>query len=983
MPLVNSLPAQRSYQSILEEEYNRHYPEGDDSNPVGLEKPETLLTEDEITDLIDVPLEDFLDDGLLIEYSDIEPTRYRSTHFDLIYRLNNVRTRRENQSSVFESYLSKESELVPNFGSEPLTPTLEGTPTTFSPRTLNLLATTLKQAGDDFDVENISTLSSHQRAVIEDLLEPSTDNVSLSAPTAAGKTITFLTPALGAALEALTERPHRHASILVYPRNALARDQFSKILARVEMLNDLLPDGEQLTIGIEDGDTLGAYDDPTTHENDQYEPGDSFRGFECVKHDCSGDLVVLGNPGPTVTCSSCEYEYSSIKPTKNAIWDESDQPNILLTNPYTLYNRVLTPGQVERFEHVQYYAFDEAHVYTSYTGGHIQYIISILRDLAQDNGGDPTFVFSSATMSNPEEFVRSLAAIGPDEPLAYQDYHETLAEAGVDEKRLLFRLYLLPSPQRSVEGLNQLLVEATALWCHRNNFKAINFIDSVSEVNRQHSFVRDTILGPNEYEGREVLRHLQDDSLGGPGDWFSWQTLAPDLDTTGSPDYQHFATGALRDSISRHYAGLSPNERTAIEDAFAGDELRFLFSTQTLELGIDLDDVAAVLQYKLPRGGNEGVIQRIGRAGRSRETQRVGLGIVALSSKPTSMLYMYNSNLRSKLESSEHLPPAKIGTSAAVRKQHLLSRALVNIARDGHTTYFMRQSISTTDQLMEVLSTLRREIRGFTYRTTGSISKMMGEDEFDHYRHLLLDHLDRILDGSDSAVTTDIDVNPDQLFSRIDRLYNEIHESQTNAQNIIRTLRSIEDPPTDIILDLVSATEPLRTLEENLRTLKEAVRGSWRANDAGEIQDWLGIERDTFLDAAENIPSSDKLRKIIYSKFMIWASETYGNVIEFEEETGVNVDHVTTELIQAVEHLGDSGRESFEQNLSEVLRDVERLSNEDLRALSSHFAIQSFESMDQDGFISLFDALNAMLENSVRFTTLLEPPEPEFRMEVR
>ncbi|ELK55777.1 DEAD/DEAH box helicase [Haloferax sp. BAB-2207] len=60
-------------------------------------------------------------------------------------------------------------------------------------------------------------------------------------------------------------------------------------------------------------------------------------------------------------------------------------------------------------------------------------------------------------------------------------------------------------------------------------------------------------------------------------------------------------------SIGTHSGELLDRERNRIEDSFNAEDggKRLLLSTSTLEMGVDLNSVAAVLQYKLPPGKNE------------------------------------------------------------------------------------------------------------------------------------------------------------------------------------------------------------------------------------------------------------------------------------------------------------------------------------------------------------------------------------------
>lgn len=72
---------------------------------------------------------------------------------------------------------------------------------------------------------------------------------------------------------------------------------------------------------------------------------------------------------------------------------------------------------------------------------------------------------------------------------------------------------------------------------------------------------------------------------------------------------------ALRHSIFAHYSSLSPEVRVDTERKFAASNTAICIATSTLELGIDIGDIDAVLLWGVP-GGVESFLQRVGRANR-------------------------------------------------------------------------------------------------------------------------------------------------------------------------------------------------------------------------------------------------------------------------------------------------------------------------------------------------------------------------------
>lgn len=76
---------------------------------------------------------------------------------------------------------------------------------------------------------------------------------------------------------------------------------------------------------------------------------------------------------------------------------------------------------------------------------------------------------------------------------------------------------------------------------------------------------------------------------------------------------------ALRPYVFTHYSSLSSSVRLETERKFAAARTAICIATSTLELGIDIGDIDAVMLWGLP-GGVESFLQRIGRSNRRSET---------------------------------------------------------------------------------------------------------------------------------------------------------------------------------------------------------------------------------------------------------------------------------------------------------------------------------------------------------------------------
>lgn len=78
----------------------------------------------------------------------------------------------------------------------------------------------------------------------------------------------------------------------------------------------------------------------------------------------------------------------------------------------------------------------------------------------------------------------------------------------------------------------------------------------------------------------------------------------------------------LRPHIFAHYSSLSPEVRVETERQFSASKTAVCVATSTLELGIDIGDIDAVLLWGVP-GGVESFLQRIGRGNRRKNKTNV------------------------------------------------------------------------------------------------------------------------------------------------------------------------------------------------------------------------------------------------------------------------------------------------------------------------------------------------------------------------
>ncbi|MEM2914760.1 MAG: DEAD/DEAH box helicase, partial [Candidatus Bathyarchaeia archaeon] len=471
------------------------------------EDPTTYLSEKDLINSYFI--RDLINKGLLIRYR----YGFRTAHADLLYRLTKIRYFRNREPIPLERDFSVIEEQVPDFGAYSLINILR---LSNIPETDSLLIENAIKAGDT----NFNGLSTYQAKYLESILKGVARYFSVVAPTASGKSLIFFIPILVSALQRLRERKPGTASIIMYPRKALATDQIQRFLRAIDFLNQKI--SNKLTIAIDDSDTLKI--ERKLRERESIE----FRGLTCPRSNefsekVCGHKLLLYNNG-TIKCEM-GHSFEYIVARRRDIVER--KPMILVTNIWRAYYMMLKRNEVNLLQNIDILVMDESHVYTGYKGGHIALVLQLLRYLSSLNQEDhlTKFIFSSATISNPKQFISSLAGISEEE-LFYQDYAKLTPFTS--KKRLLIYVYLLPSPRESAETLAEAIIEAVNLWNHKYGFKAIAFADSVSTVTTFLSYFHDTILS-SKREAREIIDHVFDNNilLNNPDDDYSWYTLTP------------------------------------------------------------------------------------------------------------------------------------------------------------------------------------------------------------------------------------------------------------------------------------------------------------------------------------------------------------------------------------------------------------------------------------------------------------------------
>lgn len=264
-----------------------------------------------------------------------------------------------------------------------------------------------------------------------------------------------------------------------------------------------------------------------------------------------------------------------------------DQSRLVMTNPDMLHQAILPHhARWRRFlSTLRYIVVDEAHMYRGVFGSHVANVLRRLLRICRHYGSNPQFVFTTATIANPQDLAHRLSGRRPRAVL------ESGAPSG--EKKLVFfnpplwnvELRLRRTPENQANRiLRRILPDGAA---------AITFCRSRTSV-------------------ETLTRRLRE----------------------GLQDRGH-ATIARK--VEGYRAGYLPEERRRIERGLRAGEIQAVITTNALELGVDIGALDVCLLAGYP-GTIASTWQQAGRAGRR---QQAAVVILIASDDPVDQ-YIVN-----------------------------------------------------------------------------------------------------------------------------------------------------------------------------------------------------------------------------------------------------------------------------------------------------------------------------------------------------
>lgn len=257
--------------------------------------------------------------------------------------------------------------------------------------------------------------------------------------------------------------------------------------------------------------------------------------------------------------------------------DIKENARVVLTNPEMLHLSILqyhSPRWSRLLENLSHVVIDECHEYRGIFGTNVSYIFRRLRQLCSDCSSSPLFIATSATVNNPGVHLENLTGV-------------EFQEIG-------------PEEDGSVRGRKKLWILS----------------------GEQHVYDEARKLGVNlAREGLSTLVFSQSRVAA--------ERMLASLRKKG---------GELPAYVRVYRAGLSAEEREDIERGLRAGDVRLVFTTSALELGIDIGALDAVICAGFP-ASQMSLLQRAGRVGRQ---GREGAFILIPASIPIDSYYAAN-----------------------------------------------------------------------------------------------------------------------------------------------------------------------------------------------------------------------------------------------------------------------------------------------------------------------------------------------------
>jgi len=267
------------------------------------------------------------------------------------------------------------------------------------------------------------------------------------------------------------------------------------------------------------------------------------------------------------------YDGDTPKETRSSIRKKAQ---VILTNPDMLHIGILPNHFLweKFFENLKYIILDESHTYHGIFGSHVANVIRRLKRILSIYHQKPIYICTSATIGNPIEFIQKLTE---------EDFVLVDNDGSPQGRKHL--IFYNPPVLNEELGIRK-----------SSNQETLKIVKEIVE-----SEVQTLVFQRSRKEVEKNLKYLKEQ--------FGHQN-------------SHFSAS--------YRSGYLANDRRKLEEDFRSGKLNVLFSTNALELGVDIGGLKCVILSGYP-GSISSTLQQIGRAGRK---QSDSLAILIASANP-------------------------------------------------------------------------------------------------------------------------------------------------------------------------------------------------------------------------------------------------------------------------------------------------------------------------------------------------------------
>ncbi|MHB8933881.1 MAG: Zn-binding domain-containing protein, partial [Bellilinea sp.] len=249
--------------------------------------------------------------------------------------------------------------------------------------------------------------------------------------------------------------------------------------------------------------------------------------------------------------------------------------NILLSNPDMLHMAVLPHHTLwaEFLKNLRFVVIDEIHAYRGVFGSHIANVLRRLKRVCAFYGSHPQFIFTSATVSNPQEFATQIL----------EDTVSVIQDDGAPHGERNFVIYNPPLVNKELGIRKSAMSEGIRLSSDLLTYR-----------------VQTLIFAQTRRAAEVSLRYLRENHP------------------------------AISTNLYAYRSGYLPGDRREIENALKTGEARAVAATNALELGVDIGSMDAVVILGYP-GSIAATRQQSGRAGRKMDP---AIGMLIATANP-------------------------------------------------------------------------------------------------------------------------------------------------------------------------------------------------------------------------------------------------------------------------------------------------------------------------------------------------------------